>query len=164
MSISNKATRYITKTIPQTLSAFGSRLQQAVYDAYMAGYEDALNSDNKISNAVMAYRSTLDDSNEYRRGKDNLFYPTSANTTLSDIGMNESNFTIPEYKPCEASNSRGDVFRVDSTAVYNDNYVVVYSLLPKPDGSILASVGAPLHEYLSGNTGMKIVNINELFQ
>lgn len=162
MSISKKATTYLTKTLPQTISSVGSEIQQAVYEAYMAGYEDALNSDTHIVNAVTAYVSTLDDSNEYRRGKDNLFYSTSVNTTLSDIGMNESNFTIPEYKPCEAVNSKGEVFRVDSNAMYGYTRVVVYSLLPKSDGSILASIGAPIQEHISGKTGMIVVNINEL--
>lgn len=162
MSISKKAATYLSKTLPQTLSAIGSQIQQAVYDAYITGYEDALNSGTSFVGTIVSYRSTLDETNEFKRGKDNLFYATSVNTTLSDIGMNESNFTIPEYKPVEAANSKGDLFRVDSPAVLNNEHIVVYSLLPKPDGSILASVGAPIHEYLSGNTGMKIVNINDL--
>lgn len=164
MSINKKATTYLTKTLPQAISSIGAQIQQAVYDSYMAGYEDALNSNIHVVNAVTCYASTLDDSNEYRRGKDNLFYSTEANTTLSDIGMSESNFTIPEYKPCEAVNSKGDVFRVNAPAVHGHTQVVVHSLLPKPDGSILASVGPSIQEHLSGNTGMFVVNINELSQ
>lgn len=152
---------YMSSKLPHMINDIGGFIEAALRDAYLSGYEDALNATSNIANCITEYESTLT-GDVFVRGSNGFFYNTARNEAFEQIP--ETIFIVPEYKPLAAVNRYGETFKVTNIVVYDNCKFVLHGILPKNDETILVVIGPSLQDHIvnSDRPGMKVVQLNDL--
>ena len=166
MSKEDKVHEFLRNELGQSVNELGLFMQNLIVRAFSAGW-DARNEQVANPTSIVVEYCNKTTGEKFHRKADGLFYPEPS-LVLSELidpqGWDHKHFIESEFNVTKAINASGVTIAINKSIMYEDDRMLVHSLLEKPGGTVLACLGftdelGPMDGPL--NRCIKIININD---
>lgn len=162
----NKINLFIAQTIAKNVDQLGAFIQNIMVDAYLQGYNDALEGSESIQAPTTPFVATYLhklSGIEYTRGNDNLFYqPESGDLPGLDRSFLSSH--PQEYAVNGVICKDLSYYEVGGYCRYQDETYAIQSFSEQPDGTLLVAIGPTITEHMDPSNAkqFKVVKVDEI--
>lgn len=163
-STEQKAHKHIAENIGDYVNVLSDVFQHMLLEAFKAGYQ-ARCDEELPKNAVPIKFVAKFAGTEYVRKSDGKYYTDSIpNIGVPNVGWDKSRFLPDQYAITSAQNINGKILHVDHECEFDGESYTIFSFSEDSEGTIFASVGPNIHEYLDkDNTKrMKLIDIDTI--